>query len=250
MKTTRSIIVVLFVLLTAQIASAYYCPSTGHWLSRDPLGESGFQAITQPGIPASLPGGRWIQRDSSAANGLGLNQCPSCKKRAAMKVKMAVNEPNLYGFVQNAPIEQVDPFGLWATLDASGTLGCKDHANALNNAWQAATAAIQKALDNNNIPSWSGQLFDCMAQSNTKIGVSCSKCNLVRDAMCGLNGNTANINPATGTIALCSSFFSSTSCQQAEILAVEISKLDCGVLAASGEEGQFADWLNAHLCNQ
>src|ERR1035437_9273324 len=44
MKTTKSIIVTLFVLLTAQIASAYYCPSTGRWLSRDPVGEPGFEA--------------------------------------------------------------------------------------------------------------------------------------------------------------------------------------------------------------
>ena len=36
MKTTKSFLVVLFVLAAAQIASAYYCPSTGRWLSRDP----------------------------------------------------------------------------------------------------------------------------------------------------------------------------------------------------------------------
>jgi uncharacterized protein RhaS with RHS repeats len=41
MKATKSIILVLFVLLTAQITSAYYCPSTGRWLSRDPIEEQG-----------------------------------------------------------------------------------------------------------------------------------------------------------------------------------------------------------------
>jgi hypothetical protein len=64
MKTAKSIIVVLFVLLTAQIASAYYCPSTGRWLSRDPIGEPGFQAVAQPGISTSLPPSRWVNRDS------------------------------------------------------------------------------------------------------------------------------------------------------------------------------------------
>ena len=41
MKTIESIAVALFVLLTAQIASAYYCPSTGRWPSRDPIEEKG-----------------------------------------------------------------------------------------------------------------------------------------------------------------------------------------------------------------
>jgi hypothetical protein len=42
MKTTKSILVVFIVLLTAQIASAYYCPSTGRWPNRDPLGDWAF----------------------------------------------------------------------------------------------------------------------------------------------------------------------------------------------------------------
>jgi hypothetical protein len=33
------------VLLTAQIASAYYCPSTGRWLNRDPKEEDGWNNI-------------------------------------------------------------------------------------------------------------------------------------------------------------------------------------------------------------
>jgi len=86
MKTAKSIIVVLFVLLTAQIASAYYCQSTGRWLSRDPIGESGFQ-IQQT---ASLPSGRWIQRDSIGERG----------------------GPNLYGFIANNPVNSVDELGL------------------------------------------------------------------------------------------------------------------------------------------
>ena len=41
MKTAKSIIVVLFVLLTAQVASAYYCPSAGRWINRDVIQENG-----------------------------------------------------------------------------------------------------------------------------------------------------------------------------------------------------------------
>jgi len=96
MKTIKSIIVVLFVLLTAQIASAYYCPSTGRWLSRDPIGEPGFQALqtasVSPGIGNSVlqSSGRWVNRDSNQERG-GLN---------------------LYGFVYDDPIQKIDLFGL------------------------------------------------------------------------------------------------------------------------------------------
>jgi hypothetical protein len=70
MKTAKSIIVVLFVLLTAQIASAYYCPSTGRWLSRDPIGEPGFEnlqtasSLLRIGNSVLQPSGRWSSRDS------------------------------------------------------------------------------------------------------------------------------------------------------------------------------------------
>src|SRR5690348_9155192 len=96
MKTTKSIIAVLFVLLMAQTASAYYCPSTGHWLSRDPISEPGFQvlnpAFLASGIGTSvLPtSSRWINRDSINERG-GLN---------------------LYGFIANNPINQIDLLGL------------------------------------------------------------------------------------------------------------------------------------------
>jgi hypothetical protein len=94
MKTAKSIIVVLFVLLTAQIASAYYRPSTGRWLSRDPIGEPGFQAITQPGFSASLPPGRWVQRDPI----------------------LETKEANRYAFVHNNSISYADYLGLVGTF--------------------------------------------------------------------------------------------------------------------------------------
>ena len=99
MKTAKSLIVVLCVLLTAQIASAYYCPSTGRWLSRDPIGEPGFVNLRAAGVvpkigqvvnSVSLPRGRWIKRDVAT-------------------VKTA---PNSYAFVFNNPIEQYDLLGL------------------------------------------------------------------------------------------------------------------------------------------
>ena len=86
MKTPKSIVVVLFVLLTAQIASAYYCPSTGRWLSRDPIGEPGFQTSQMATVAPS----RWINRDSIQEK---------CSK-------------NVYGFVLNNPADYVDVLGL------------------------------------------------------------------------------------------------------------------------------------------
>ena len=94
MKTTKSIIIVLFVLATAQIASAYYCPATGRWLSRDPIGEPGFQTL-QAASPQVIQqqSARWIDRDPIAAQ----------------------QTANPYNFVKNNSVNVVDPLGLWAT---------------------------------------------------------------------------------------------------------------------------------------
>jgi len=100
MKTKKSILVILFMLLTAQLASAYYCPSTGRWLSRDPLGEPGFENLRATGMVspvgsvASRPT-RWIRRDS-------------------METK---KEPNRYIFVKNNPESNVDWLGLSSEAD-------------------------------------------------------------------------------------------------------------------------------------
>ena len=98
MKTAKSIIVVLFVLLTAQIASAYYCPSTGRWLSRDPIGEPGFQALQMASLPSEIgnaqSSGRWINRDPIMERG-GLNR---------------------YAFIYNNLVNLVDGTGLEQVL--------------------------------------------------------------------------------------------------------------------------------------
>ena len=112
MKPTKSIITVLFVLLTAQMASAYYCPSTGRWLSRDPMGEPGFENLLSGGTtPTPMSQARWIKRDSAAAK----------------------QDPNRYAFIGNNPISQIDAKGLriWVcTIPTSGfpLNGCGRHA--------------------------------------------------------------------------------------------------------------------------
>lgn len=96
MKTTKLFVIVLFTLLMTQAAFAYYSPELGRWLSRDPVGESGFQilrmATTMPQMvsPTVLPPKRWINRDSN-------------EKQDGI---------NVYGYVGNNSVSNIDPFGL------------------------------------------------------------------------------------------------------------------------------------------
>jgi hypothetical protein len=105
MKTTKSIAALLFMLLTAQAALAWYDPSTQRWLTRDPIGEPGFEtlrAATQTAnqianvsaVPTSPS--RWITRD------------PMKRK----PVSFAEGEQNRYFFVNNRPTFFIDREGL------------------------------------------------------------------------------------------------------------------------------------------
>jgi hypothetical protein len=133
MKTTKSIIVILFVLLTAQIASAYYCPSTGRWLSRDPIGELGFENLRAASIGPragpvarsdSLPASRWIHRDLIAGPEKKMDVATAFLNSLGIKSQLSMgnikinpdanqNTVNLYVFVGNDPIAVVDSFGLF-----------------------------------------------------------------------------------------------------------------------------------------
>lgn len=95
MKNTKqsiaNIILFLALLLASQSALAFYDPSTGRWLSRDPIGERGFQVLQRVKVAShtsnSSVSGRWINRDSES------------------------NE-NRYLFVGNNPVTQIDALGL------------------------------------------------------------------------------------------------------------------------------------------
>jgi hypothetical protein len=161
MKTTKSIIVVVFVLLAAQMASAYYCPSTGRWLSRDPMGEPGFEnfraaavvpRVGQIANSAFMPPARWVNRDSAAAK----------------------KDPNRYAFVLNNPIVQYDLLGLdcpgcdkpplvpssiWNVTSGDCALRCcaqHDQCYDQNHCDQSSwiTTLAKLALANEGIPVW------------------------------------------------------------------------------------------------
>lgn len=85
--------VVLFVaVVTAQSVFAYYNPSTGRFLSRDPAGEPGFQALQiaqgVSQVPIAQQSSRWISRDS-----------------------VNPGESNPYRYVLNNPVDYLDPDG-------------------------------------------------------------------------------------------------------------------------------------------
>jgi hypothetical protein len=109
----NKIIPVLFALVVfaTNQASAYYSPSTGRWLSRDPIGEPGFEVlrasstVPRPGqlvSTASLPPSRIFIRDMAI---LG-------------------KESNRYMFVANNPENYFDLLGLdiWVIRDKDGLI--------------------------------------------------------------------------------------------------------------------------------
>lgn len=103
---TIGAVAVLFSLLAVQSVFGYYNPATGSWLSRDPVGEPGFQLGQRTmGTPRVGPvaalhqPNRWINRDSAP-------------------------DGNLYQFIYNSPVMFFDPFGLdiWVVADADGLI--------------------------------------------------------------------------------------------------------------------------------
>jgi hypothetical protein len=133
----------LFVALwTAQTALAWYDPSTGRWLTRDPVGEPGFQALQRAvappsavSAPASQPS-RWVHRD------------PAGEVDSERELAGRPDDANLYAFVENKPTTEIDPFGLflgfgygnWCGWSRSGQGGdpidevdaaCQKHDNCL-----------------------------------------------------------------------------------------------------------------------
>ncbi len=111
MKTAKTILVVLFALSFAQIASAYYSPSTGRWLSRDPIVEPGFQALQNatPQVAGSAlqPRARWVIRDPIGETSLLPGQNPEVASKHIRDARTLS-----YDFVVNNPVSQVDYLGL------------------------------------------------------------------------------------------------------------------------------------------
>jgi hypothetical protein len=98
-------------LLAVQTASAWYDPSLGRWLTRDPIGEPGFQSIQKTGAGANLTEAavrqsQWIHRTTVA----------TAHSAEAAQRKWIFRDPprraNLYLFLENTPANSTDPTGL------------------------------------------------------------------------------------------------------------------------------------------
>ena len=84
-QTLRGI-VCAFLLTAVYSASAFYDPTIGRWASRDPIGEQGFEKLTQ----------------------------------VSLKAGKGMREVNLYGFINNSPVADYDYLGLVAGIGNGG----------------------------------------------------------------------------------------------------------------------------------
>jgi len=107
----------VFLQFATGLAHAYYNPQTGRWLSRDPVGEPGFQLVqraigTLPShTPAtSLPPGSWLVREQ-------------VRSRA---------DADPYGFVGNDPLARWDSLGLLTATGGSANTSLRRHNNYLS----------------------------------------------------------------------------------------------------------------------
>lgn len=79
-RFAKRLVIAMFALLVAQSALAFYNPSTGRWLSRDPIEEAGSVVATKS---------EFSEKDAG---------------------------PNHYAFIANAPVNEVDYVGLYRFL--------------------------------------------------------------------------------------------------------------------------------------
>ncbi len=94
----------LFLVFVAQIsflnsASAFYDPSIGRWITRDPIGEPGIMLRSDLGF-------------TSSAFSSDLDDKEFLSSRATAIETLEMTQLNLYRFVGNNPVNYADPEGL------------------------------------------------------------------------------------------------------------------------------------------
>jgi len=177
MKSKILPIVFAFVtLLATNNASAYYNPQTGRWLSRDPLGEPGFELIrTANTVPrvgqvvsaASLPPGRWINRDPF--HEAGFDSEAGIKSSASDEKNDSLDGPNLYSFVQNDSIRNIDSFGLLKFSGCSPSQQAVFQSAFDANCQKVKSDGFKCCLGHFNIP----QRLGSMCNNNSDITIKC-----------------------------------------------------------------------------
>ena len=137
MRKTIGAIALFVTALTAQSVFAYYNPSTGRFLSRDPIGEPGFQVLqmaqgaSQVGpVPMAQQSSRWINRDSvQEISAKLLKQSGEGSPVMFMDWQSVLRDTaNAYRFVGNTPVNRWDVLGLFGDGDVKFK-GHKDFSN-------------------------------------------------------------------------------------------------------------------------
>lgn len=100
-------IALTILLITSYSASAFYDPTIGRWLSRDPIGELGARTLKRVAFSSSVSSTvveqtGFIDRDPPDAPGFEDMDVPS-------EVLDALHSP--YRFVDNNPVSLIDPLG-------------------------------------------------------------------------------------------------------------------------------------------
>lgn len=125
-KFAPSLILLIF-LSAAQLSSAFYDPSLGRWLNRDPGTERGFQTVSRQTI--NQRGGH----------------------------------EDLFTFVRNDPVGHGDKWGLKCYLMSNGMVYDSDKDQAVF--WSSDPVATQKFIDKCNTPWWAILCFWASAPS-------------------------------------------------------------------------------------
>lgn len=154
--------VALFVtMLAAQTVLAYYNPSTGRFLSRDPIGEPGFQLLQRPQgpsqigpVPVAQLSSRWINRDPGGED-------TESEESAGALLRPGQQSP--YLFLSNDPNNGIDALGLIKFEGCSDEETKKLQASFDDYCKQARTWAFACCVLNSKV---SGKLASLCADSS------------------------------------------------------------------------------------
>jgi len=90
-----------------QVTLAYYDPAAQRWINRDPVGEAGTSAIRMPSGPSNTH-----QLAAQAKAMLSAALRLTARVASGLRESVQLPTPASYTFVENAPSNFGDPFGL------------------------------------------------------------------------------------------------------------------------------------------